>query len=124
MPAHFREEVEGFPDPFLGRMLGELDGGGEDLQLQAKRHLEEDVGIILEPAAPGVEGTSGGSYGSSFKSIDRDRDVFALTDAELGRTSLVTHRIDTGDTGPIKIPPHRASPAKLPIIREEDPSML
>ena len=58
------------------------------------------------------------------KLIRSHRDVFALTDAELGQTSLVTHRVDTGDTGPIKIPSHRASPAKMPIIREEAQSML
>ena len=52
------------------------------------------------------------------------RDVFALTDAELGQTNLVTHRIDTGDAGPIRIPPHRAPPAKMPIIKKEVQSML
>ena len=56
--------------------------------------------------------------------ISTYRDVFALTDAELGQTKLVTHRIDTGDSAPIKIPPHRTSPAKMPIIRDEVKSML
>ena len=56
--------------------------------------------------------------------IDKLADVFALTDAELGQTNLVTHRIDTGDAGPIRIPPHRAPPAKMPIIKKEVQSML
>ena len=34
-------------------------------------------------------------------------DLFALDSCELGRTSLVTHRIDTGDSPPIKQPPRR-----------------
>ena len=58
------------------------------------------------------------------KLVQEYRDVFALTDAELVQTNLVTHRIDTGDTCLIKIPPHRASPAKLPIIREEVQIMM
>ena len=37
-------------------------------------------------------------------------DVFALSDSELGRTSLVQHVIDTGDTTPIKQMPYRTSP--------------
>ena len=38
------------------------------------------------------------------------RDVFALSDSELGRTSLVQHVIDTGDATPIKQMPYRNSP--------------
>ena len=38
------------------------------------------------------------------------RDVFALSDSELGRTSLVQHVIDTGDATPIKQMPYRTSP--------------
>ena len=39
-------------------------------------------------------------------------DVFALSDAELGRTDLIKHSIDTGDHAPIKQQPYRT-----PIIR-------
>ena len=97
------------------------NGDEVDLQAQAERHLEEDVQKILELAAPGVAGAERDRLRELIRS---HRDVFALTDAELGQTNLVTHRIDTGDTGPIKTPPHRASPAKMPIIREEVQSML
>ena len=38
------------------------------------------------------------------------RNVFALSDSELGRTSLVQHLIDTGDATPIKQLPYRTSP--------------
>ena len=97
------------------------ENGSIDLQVQARRHLDEDIEKILELAAPGVTGTDRDRLADIVRS---NRDVFALTDAELGRTNLVTHRIDTGDTGPIKIPPHRTSPAKMPIIRDEVKSML
>ena len=89
------------------------ENGSIDLQVQARRHLDEDTEKILELAAPGVTGTERDRLADLVRSY---RDVFALTDAELGRTNLVTHRIDTGDTGPIKIPPHRTSLAKIPII--------
>ena len=94
------------------------NGDEVDLQAQAERHLEEDVQKILELAAPGVAGAERDRLRELIRS---HRDMFALTDAELGQTNLVTHRIDTG---PIKIPPHRASPAKMPIIQEEVQSMV
>ena len=97
------------------------ENGSIDLQVQARRHLDEDIEKILELAAPGVTGAERDRLADLVRSY---RDVFALTDAELGRTNLVTHRIDTGDTVPIKIPPHRTAPAKMSIIRDEVKSML
>ena len=86
-----------------------------DFQVQAKRHLDEDIEKILELAAPEVTGTERDRL---KQLISTYRDVFALTVAELGQTKLVTYWIDTGDSGPIKIPPpHRTSPAKMPIIK-------
>ena len=46
-------------------------------------------------------------FGDLFQSY---RDVFAFTDNQLGKTSLVQHVIDTGDTMPIKQRPYRTSP--------------
>ena len=46
------------------------------------------------------------------------RDVFAFTDDQLGKTSLVQHIIDTGDALPIKQRPYGNSPqCKLEIDR-------
>ena len=42
----------------------------------------------------------------------------------LGRTTLVTHKIDTGDHKPVKIPPRRYSWAQKKAIREEVDKML
>ena len=106
--------MEGGTDDEVDHFVQVISNGDEvDLQAQAERHVEEDVQRILELAAPGVEGAERDRLRELIRS---HRDVFALTDAELGQTNLVTHGIDTGDTGPIKIPPHRASPAKMPII--------
>ena len=46
-------------------------------------------------------------FGDLFQSY---RDVFAFTDDQLGKTSLVQHVIDTGDALPIKQRPYRPSP--------------
>ena len=52
------------------------------------------------------------------------RDVFAMNDNELGQTHLVQHEIDTGDTLPIKLAPHRLAPGKITVIKKEIEDML
>ena len=52
------------------------------------------------------------------------RDVFALTDSELGRTSLVQHVIDTGHATPIKQMPYRTSPEGKQEIDRQVNNML
>ena len=48
---------------------------------------------------------------AKFQSLfNKYRDVFALSDADLGKTSLVQHVVDTGDAVPIKQRPHRTTP--------------
>lgn len=48
-------------------------------------------------------------------------DVFAFSDDQLGRTSLVQHTIDTGDAMPIKQRPYRTTPEnKQEIDRSRD----
>ena len=45
------------------------------------------------------------------------RDVFAMNDNELGQLHLVQHEIDTGDTLPIKLAPHRLHLKRLLWLR-------
>ena len=52
------------------------------------------------------------------------RDVFAMNDNELGQTHLVQHEIDTGDTLPIKLAPHRLAPGKITVVKKEIEDML
>ena len=99
--------VEGLPSISQNHEVqGMQEEGSMDFQVQAKRHLDEDIEKILELAAPEVTGTERDRL---KQLISTYRDVFALTDAELGQTKLVTHRIDTGDSAPIKIPPSNIS---------------
>ena len=55
-----------------------------------------------------------------FKELfNKYRDIFAFSDDQLGRTSLIQHTIDTGDAHPIKQRPYRTSPeAKQEIDRQ------
>ena len=52
------------------------------------------------------------------------RDVFAFTDDQLGKTSLVQHVIDTGDELPIKQRPYRTSPQCKQEIDRQVEDML
>ena len=47
------------------------------------------------------------------------RDVFAMNDNELEQTHLVQQKIDTGDTLPIKLAPHRLAPGKIIVVKKE-----
>ena len=51
------------------------------------------------------------------------RDMFAMN-CELGQTHLVQHEIDTGDTLPIKLAPHRLAPGKITVVKKEIDDML
>ena len=50
--------------------------------------------------------------------------LFATSDANLGRTSLVTHDINTGDAAPIRQPPRRVSFMMQPELDKEISRML
>ena len=52
------------------------------------------------------------------------RDVLAMNDNELAQTHLVQHAIDTGDTLPIKLAPHRLAPGKITVVKKEIEDML
>ena len=52
------------------------------------------------------------------------RDVFAMNDSELGQTHLIQHEIDTSDTLPIKLAPHRLAPGKITVVKKEIEDML
>ena len=46
------------------------------------------------------------------------RDVFSDSSCDIGRTSLTSHKIDTGDQKPIKQPPRRLPLAKVDIAQK------
>ena len=65
------------------------------------------------------------SQQAQFRSLVQEyRDIFALSPAELGRTNIVQHRIDTGDHQPIRQRPYRVSDTQRGIIEEHITDML
>ncbi len=56
--------------------------------------------------------------------LSRYSDVFSTGDYDIGRTTLVKHRIDTGDAAPIRQPLRRASPEKRAEIEKQVSELL
>ncbi|KAL5006703.1 hypothetical protein ScPMuIL_015509, partial [Solemya velum] len=56
--------------------------------------------------------------------IRKNKDLFAKKDTELGQTSTVTMKIDTGDHPPIKMRPYRVPLHKRKIIDSAIDEML
>lgn len=52
------------------------------------------------------------------------RDIFDFNDRPLGQTSVVTHRINTGDASPIRRRPYRVSHAEREVIQREVDKMF
>ena len=52
------------------------------------------------------------------------RRTFAKDDTELGLTNLVEHKIDTGESKPIKLPAYKTTPVKLVEIKRQVQQML
>ena len=82
---------------------------------------EQEAEQILKKCAPEARGDH---WIALRDLVIKYRDVFALDDSELGSTDVVEHRIRTGSSKPIKVPPHRISSARIPIIQEELRKML
>ena len=51
-------------------------------------------------------------------------DIFAYTPAQLGKSSVVQHRIDTGDHPPIRLRSYRTSPSNREEIDKQISEML
>mgnify|MGYP000635714642 FL=1 len=56
--------------------------------------------------------------------INHYQDAFTGPEGEIGRTSLVTHTINTGENEPIKQAPRRQSPVIQKVIKDEVQKML
>ena len=100
---------------------------GDEFKMQAGEDVvplnspEQEAEQILEQCAPEARGDH---WIALRDLVIKYRDVFALDGSELGSTNVVEHRIETGSSKPIKVPPHRISPARIPIIQEEIRKML
>ena len=93
-------------------------GSGEIIDVPAvPDHLRE----IMETLPPEM---SEAERAAVIKFVVGNADSFSKSEFDLGRTSLVKHRIDTGDHRPFKQPLRRHPVAHLPIIDEHVEKML
>ena len=88
------------------------------------QHIDDDQPDIPRVAAITTEKGCSGREKELWTALDLDTvtecellhslvmevsDVFALNSSEIGKTSITTHKIDTGDSPPLRQPPHRIS---------------
>ena len=93
-----------------------------------KKHQGKELITLPEHLECLVDGAS-----KNLSRIERDNlikllsdfsDIFAVPGGPLGRASLITHKIDTGDARPIRLPPRRMAPAQRNIAHQEIDKML
>jgi predicted aspartyl protease len=82
---------------------------------------DEDIESLLQSC----NATIGPQTREQLKAlIFRCATAFAWRDSQLGRTKLLCHEINTGDSPPIRVPPRRIPSALLPEVNEMINEML
>ena len=56
--------------------------------------------------------------------LRRNRDALQLDDEDIGRTTVVSHAIETGTAAPIRVPPRRLAPHRREVVDREVDEML
>ncbi len=98
---------------------------------------------LHDPAVSSLQqsNVNSGSFSSAFKCLpspnlsseentklnsllEEYSDVFATSNLDLGRTSIIQHKIDTGDANPIKQAPYRTSQSQRQDIENHISNML
>ena len=90
-------------------------------QTSSETNIRDEVEEILKLTAPQLTKPS---TREKLRLVERYREAFALENDHLGCTTLAEHKIQTGETRPIKKAAHRVAPAKIPEIRKELDKML
>ena len=95
---------------------------------QTERDVETKGDILPEPLRQLWERSSEelteGERDEVAQLLHRCKDVFSLSELDLGRTNLLTHCIDTGNARPIKQQPRRTSPSKHAEIERQVEDLL
>jgi hypothetical protein len=82
---------------------------------------EEDIEALL----PSTNATTAPQLRERLKAlIFRCSNAFAWRDSQLGRTKLLCHEINTGDSPPIRVPPRRIPAALVPEVTKMLDEML
>ena len=103
-----------------GRAIGSCEpvdciaasGSRSDAQ---KQHHEPQLEYMRDLLVRSAVGLSQEQSAGVSQLVSDFSDVFSSGDGDLGRTSLVEHTIDTGDSRPVKVPPRR-----IPIHKRQE----
>ncbi|XP_056003608.1 uncharacterized protein LOC130049700 [Ostrea edulis] len=89
--------------------------------VEVSSELPENLHVLYEKSSVGLTEEQKSKL---FEMLVSYRDIFVGPDGKFGRTKLVKHSIDTGDSKPIKIPPRRLPYAQKEIVEKEIQKML
>jgi hypothetical protein len=85
------------------------------LEWQQAQESSSKLQDVTEAARPQL---SNGEFRELEEFLAEYEDIFAVDSEDHGRTNKVYHRIDTGDTRPIRQPPRRLPLAKQAEVSE------
>ena len=99
--------------PSLEKEQGSLDALTASVPAHLRELFKESAEQLQEEERPALA-----------KFLREYEDVFAKDSGDLGRTKVVQHYIDTGDSRPIKQPPRRIPLHRKKVVQEEVEKML
>ena len=83
----------------------------------SEKEMDPDLLAELQATLPPEQNdVSVADRAAMLRLFQKYRDVFALKSMELGRTDLVEHEIDVGDSSPIRVPPRRIPIHKMETV--------
>ena len=92
-----------------------------DISQKEIERLPEHLQCMIDNVSPKI---NQGQKEKIKELLIKFQDIFLGPDGKLGRTDIVKHTIDTGDSKPIKIPPRRVPLKQKEIIDQEIDKML
>ena len=93
-----------------------FEGQGHSSNVNEEPKVPEHLACLFEKVSPTLTSEQKRKVKEFLVEF---QDVFIGPDGKLGRSSIVKHTIDTGDTRPIKIPPRRLPIAQKELVERE-----
>ncbi|KRZ02829.1 Transposon Ty3-I Gag-Pol polyprotein, partial [Trichinella zimbabwensis] len=124
------------PDPtpvtlYAGSTVGELTPLPEAHSVRYVNQVVPSSGVIdhdyrriTDEMLPSLEELDAHSQNALRSVLWKYRRCIATSDEDLGHTELASHRIDTRNAAPVKVPPRRLPPAQRPDVQRMVTDML
>ena len=111
---------------FYGKMsLSQTSTRGNGGTKLKQIHEEDNVPSFIDELIDRVDDSLPESACLALREILKDHvDVFSQSEYDLGKTNIITHRIDTGDAKPVRQPLRRFPPAHREAISEHVDNMV